>query len=165
MGSRTSGTLDSRSRRDWSQPRMDRPQVAQPQHSHVMALARDVIKLADLQLQMFTLDVREFWSRAKISSIVLVLGAVTALGTIPVMLLGLARLLATAFDVPIAWMQAGVGAFVLIFAVVLMRMAVSKMSDAGQALKRSQVELHKNLEWMREVLHRDESQQEDNEVY
>jgi len=156
MGSRTSGTLDSRRGRSWAQPRMDRPQVAPHNESHLVALFRDLTKLVDLQLQMFSLDVREFWRRAKVSTIVLVLGVVTALGTVPVLLLGLSRLFASAFDIPIGWSQAGVGAFVLIVAVVLMRMAVSKMSDAGKAIKRSQIELHKNLEWMREVLHREE---------
>lgn len=156
MDQQKSGTFHGHGHHRWADYGMDAPQVKIGSHNHFVTLLRDLVKLVDLQLQMMSLDLRQFWQEAKVSLVVIIFGAVFALGAIPVFLLGTATLFSEALVLPLAWVQFGLGITVVLLAVATILTAVKGLSRAGKSLKRSQDELHRNLEWVREVLHRED---------
>ncbi len=157
MDYQKSENFSRHSHRRWIDTGMDIPQMKpRVQHSNLTTLARDMLKLLDLQLQMIALDVRQCWQESKVLLAVLISGAVFAVGAIPVLLLGLSTVLSETFQQPVHWMQMGLGGGVMLASLLLIYASIRGLTKAGLALKRSQEEVRKNLEWARQVLNRDE---------
>lgn len=131
-------------------------QKTRPLSTNIASLVRDIARILDLQLQLLTLDLSQFWSKMRIGITVSLLAGMSVLGSFPVLLFGIAEtlqrntawsheacLLATAMTCSIG------GGSVLWLAVI-------RVGQAVTSLKGSQEELAQNIKWVREVLHQEE---------
>jgi hypothetical protein len=134
--------------------------VETPEHrplgTNIASLARDLARMGDLQLQLLSLDVRQFWSSARAGLTVSLLAAVAILASLPVLLFGVAGLLerATGWNSDVCRLALGAG--MALGGAVVMWIAVMRVGNAATSFRRSQEELAQNLKWVREVLHHDE---------
>lgn len=128
----------------------------QGMRQNVAILAQDAVRLADLQLQLLTLDITEFWQRARFGIAFCIVGAVVMLGAVPVLLLSLAELLTSRTDLSLASSQGLVAVAALILAAGVLWMSLKQLTHAGRSLQRSQEELRANMTWLRSVLNGDE---------
>ena len=145
----------SRNRMDVEDKKVATPEI-RPLGTNVASLARDIARLLDLQLQLLTLDVKQFWSKARAAITVSLLAAMAILGSFPVLLFGIAEMLQrmTTWSHEACLLTLGFaftigGACVLWFAVI-------RVGQAATSMKGSQEELAQNLKWVREVLHQEE---------
>lgn len=127
-----------------------------PIGSNLTALVEDLIRMADLQLQLLKLDLQQFWANTGKSVVVVVMAGLFLLGAIPVLLLGLAGALQTASGLSLFASQLIVSFFAIILGGLLLRGALLTIGEATKSLKRSQEELTNNLTWMRDVLQQDD---------
>ena len=162
MDSTTSSTrffwrrlFGSRTRMDVEDKKIDVPDIP-PLGTNIASLVRDIARLMDLQLQLVALDVRQFWSKARTGITVSLLAGIAVLGSLPVLLFGIAEMLQrmTKWSHEVCLLTLGT-TFTLGGACVLWR-AVTQVGQAATSLKGSQEELAQNLKWVREVLHREE---------
>jgi hypothetical protein len=115
-------------------------------------LSHNAIELAELQAQLFSLDVKETSQSAGIS-IALIVGSVCMLlGTVPVVLIAIAQLLVEKLD----WSQSagyGVAALIGILASAgIGAAAYTRFSSGMAAMKRSREELNRNIAWLKSNL-------------
>jgi hypothetical protein len=124
--------------------------------TNVASLVRDLARMMDLQLQLLSLDVKQFWSNARAGITVSLLAGFAILGSLPVLLFGIAQTLqrATGWSHEVCLLALGT-TFTIGGACVLWG-AVIRVGRAAASFKRSQEELTQNLTWVREVLHQDE---------
>ncbi|HUQ67890.1 MAG TPA: phage holin family protein [Planctomycetaceae bacterium] len=122
----------------------------------ILALAVDTLKLGDLQVQLATLDVREFWANAWRSALLLGAGSAALLAALPVAMLGIAEYLRQAWSLPIEAALLIVAGVVLVAAGSLVAWSAWRLATAAKPLRRSADELRENLTWLRSVLY-DES--------
>jgi len=129
-------------------PNGRKPSVA----DSVSDLTYDVIELAELQVQLLQLDVRQSVSKARMCLILAVVGACLLLGTVPVALLALAAALYQLAG----WSIAGsVGAATLVGLVItaaILGAAWSYMNKGMVTLERSRDELRRNMAWLKSTL-------------
>jgi hypothetical protein len=130
-----------------------RPQTEKPNVADSLGgLTHDVIELAELQAQLFALDVRETTQSTRTALIVAIMGACAALGSIPVALIALAQLLIE----QLSWSAAtsyGVAALVgLVISVVLLLTAWPRFRSGAVTMKRSREELSRNVAWVKSSL-------------
>lgn len=127
-----------------------------PLGTNIAAMIRDMARMVDLQFQLVSLEVRQFWSNARIGITVTMLAGCTILGSLPVLLFGIAELLQrlTGWSHGVCLLTLG-STFIGVAACVLW-FAVMQIGRAAESFKGSQEELAQNLKWVREVLHRDE---------
>ena len=127
-----------------------------PLGTNIASLVRDLAKMMDLQLQLLALDVKQFWSNARVGLTVSLLAGFAILGSFPVLLFGIAETLqrATGWSHEVCLLVPGT-TFTIGGACVLW-IAVIRVGRAAASFKRSQEELTQNLKWVREVLHQEE---------
>jgi hypothetical protein len=128
--------------------RTEQPNVA----SSFSELTHNAIELAELQAQLFSLDIKETSQSAGVS-IALVIGSVCMLlGTIPVVLIAIAQLLVE----QLGWsLAAGYGVAALIGIVAsagIGAAAYARFSNGMATLKRSREELNRNIAWLKSNL-------------
>jgi hypothetical protein len=121
----------------------------------VLALAVDALKLTDLQLQLFTVDLQEFWAHAKMSVALLIVGTAALIAALPVGMFGVAEYLRQACSFSIEFGLLLVSSSVLILAGGLIAWSAQRLAKAAVPLQRSGEELRENLNWLRGVLHED----------
>jgi len=113
--------------------RTEQPNVA----SSFSGLGHDAIELAELQAKLFSLDVKETTKSAGLSIALVIGSACVLLGTIPVLLIALAQLLAE----QLGWSQAasyGVAALVgILVSVGICAAAWARFSTGIATMKRS----------------------------
>ena len=134
---------------------MKPPSAYSAVQSNVLSLIQDGARLLDLQMQLLTVDVREFWSRAKWGIGVLVVAGVLILATLPVLLLGIAYAIHTTWELSLAMSMAISGGAGLVLGIIALIWSVRKLTRAGERFQRSQIELSENLSWFRSMLHGD----------
>lgn len=118
----------------------------------VTGLTHDVIELAELQVQLLQLDMRQSFDKARTCVILAVVGACLLLGTIPVALLTLAAVLYEQAGWSIA-ASAGVAALVgLLVTAAILGVAWSYMNKGMVTLERSRDELRRNVAWLKSTL-------------
>lgn len=122
----------------------------------LITIIHECLKLADLQFQLFQMDIVEFWKRSQWALGLLALGGALLLGSLPIALMAIA-----------AWLEATIGltreaslactaAMGVIIAVTTLAWAVMRLQRAIEPLASNQEELRANLQWMRHLLHQDE---------
>jgi hypothetical protein len=133
------------------------PNLNDPQQRHgpqaVLALAVDALKLADLQIQLLTLDVRETWAGAWRSLLALAFSTAAVIAALPVAMFGISEFLRQAASLSIETALLLVSGIVLAAAGGLAVWSARQLAVALQPLRRSTDELRSNLEWMRSVLY------------
>lgn len=119
-------------------------------------LAQDALRLADLQLQLLSLDVAEFWQRARFGLAFCIAGVAVMLGALPVMLLALAEWLQLQTALTSAGSRGIVAGIALILAGLGLWLSIRQLTRAGESLQRSQAELRANMTWLRSVINGDD---------
>lgn len=131
-------------------PQTDKPNVA----DSLGGLTHDVIELAELQAQLFALDVKESTQSTRTALVLAIVGVCVLLGSIPVVLIALAELLVQQLN----WSAAvsyGVATLVgIVISVVLLLTAWARFRSGIVTMKRSREELSRNVTWVKSSLRR-----------
>jgi hypothetical protein len=126
----------------------ERPNVA----TSFSELTHDAIELAELQAQLFALDVKETSESTKTSLILAIVGSCLLLGTIPIALIALAELLIEQLD----WSHAvsyGVATLVgILVSAGILATAFARFRSGLSSMKRSREELSRNIAWIKTSL-------------
>ena len=127
-----------------------------PLGTNIASLLRDVARMGDLQLQLLSLDVQQFWSSARAGVTVSLLAAIAILASLPVLLFGIAGLMERVTNWTPEVCRLTLGAGMTVGGALVMWIAIIRVGNAAASFTRSQEELAQNLKWVREVLHHDE---------
>ncbi len=119
-------------------------------------LARDATRMLDLQIQLFSVDIKAAWGGARFALAAMFFAAAAIAGSIPVFVGGLALLLNEHLNVDLASSFLLVGASVLLLMSLILVFSVRRLASAAQHLKQSRDELAANMKWFRDILHRNE---------
>jgi hypothetical protein len=133
-------------------PPPDRPRGTQA----LVDLAVDTFKLADLQMQLMTIDFREFWARAWTSVLLLAAGAAMLTAALPVAMFGGAEYLRQSLGLSIEFALLLVSGWALVIAIGLIAWSARRLEVAATPLRRSVEELRENVKWIRGLLHGDD---------
>jgi hypothetical protein len=120
--------------------------------AHVVNLTSDLLTLAELQSQLFVIDVRETFHQASKPALVAGAGACLLLGAIPLLLAGLVETLAERTDLTwegACWLVSTGG---ILCAALAIGYGLLKIRRACRVLDRSQAELRENLRWIKKVV-------------
>ncbi len=112
----------------------------------------DVVTLGELQTKLFTADVRDFKSGALVPIALMGLAGVLALGCLPVLLTGLAWLLVDYDVLQRGWAFLVAAAGGLAVTAILGAVGWFWFRRQLAVLSRSQVELERNITWIKSVL-------------
>lgn len=119
---------------------------------NLAGLGHDVISLAELQLQLISLDVRETASKSIMPVVLLVCCVLLGLGVFPVLLMGLGWLLVEQAGLSQASGFLIAGGAALLVAAVLGAAGLWGLRKALQPLSRSREELQENVRWIKNAL-------------
>jgi hypothetical protein len=123
----------------------------------LLELAVDGLKLADLQLQLLTLDVRDSWASIWRSVLVLAIATACLIAALPVAMIGGAEFLRQAASLSLEFALLLVSGTVLVVAGTLIVWTGRHLAVAAKPLRRSAEELSANMTWVRSVLHESKS--------
>jgi uncharacterized membrane protein YqjE len=118
----------------------------------IAGFGSDIATLAELQLELAVSDLKESLQQAKVPLALVVVGVICAMGALPVVLLGVAGLLAAALKISPAWAILLTGGVVLTAALAVVAVSTLKISPSFASFRRSREELVRNLAWIRTVL-------------
>jgi hypothetical protein len=118
----------------------------------VTEFGNDVATLAELQLKLAELDAKQAVERALVPAAVAVGGVAVILGSLPVILLGVAALVASALQIKDGWAMVLVGGAALVGAAVAAAVAGARVGKSLDSFRRSRDELVRNVAWIRTVL-------------
>lgn len=166
MGTHTTGSHADSGRYSWRHSRVadqtsDLKSGGRPAESGAQALVAllvDGLKLADLQLQLLTLDATEFWGRARKSMLVAAIGIAALIAALPVAMFGGAEYLRQTCSWSIEFALLLVSGIVILSAALGIGWSVRRLESASQPLRRSAEEMQANLRWIRSILHDDSAQ-------
>ena len=119
---------------------------------NIADFGNDIASLAELQAKLTLMDAKEAASKAAVPVVVLVGASVLALGSLPVILLGLAGLIASAAKIQPATAQLLVGLTTLVVAGIAGFVGLKGSTGSLKSFRRSSEELTRNLSWVRTVL-------------
>jgi hypothetical protein len=115
-------------------------------------LTHDVVELAELQAQLFALDVKQTSEKTKTSLLLAVVGVCALLGSIPVALYALAELLREQLE----WSAAasfGVATLVgILVSASILAAAWVQFKTGLVTMRRSREELSRNIAWVKSSL-------------
>ena len=112
----------------------------------------DMLTLAELQARLAAIDFKESLEHA-VSPLLLTLGGMMlALASLPVILIGVAQLIAWAFSIRLGWALLLVGLVTLAGASAVAGIAGLRFSRSFASFQRSREELVRNITWIRTVL-------------
>jgi len=119
---------------------------------NVVNLAYDLVSLSELQAKLLLLDLQEGSAQAAAPTALLTGGVCLALGSLPVLLLGLGGVLATwtSLSTLVAWLI--VSTVALLVGAVSIRLAVVQLRQASLILMRSRSELNETISWIKKVI-------------
>lgn len=119
---------------------------------NVADLTHDLLALAELQFQLLLVDLREGGSHSKLPLALIAAGALLALGTVPVALLGIGWLLVNLAELSqgVAFLVTAAGA--LLLAGLLAWWGYSRLRGAMSLLTRSRGEFAANIHWIKQAL-------------
>lgn len=115
-------------------------------------LTHDVIELAELQAQLFALDIKETSQSTRNSLLLVVAGACVLVGAIPVALMALAELLVEEIGWSSALSYAAATLVGIVIGVGLILAAYVRFRTGVSALSRSREELGRNVAWIKSSL-------------
>jgi hypothetical protein len=123
------------------------------------AMARDVgefadgvLTLAELQVQLFVADAKEYSRRALIPGLVLLCGMTLGIACLPIALAAFALWLIQVFEISYAAGFLIVAAAGMVFSLLLCVLGWFQVRKCWKVLQRSQRELVHNLGWIKKVL-------------
>ena len=119
---------------------------------NIADFGNDIATLVELQAKLAALDAKECAARAKIPLIALGSGVILALGCLPVILIGLADLIASNTKLSAGSARLIVGLVALAGAGVAGFFGLKGSMRSLDGFRRSREELTRNLSWVRTVL-------------
>jgi hypothetical protein len=114
--------------------------------------AGDVATLAELQAKLASHDLKETISRATIPVGAIMVGGVLALGTIPVLLIGVGELLGPLLGLSHGGSMLAVAILALVLATAMLLFAMPALKRSFASFQRSREELVRNIAWIKTVL-------------
>jgi hypothetical protein len=118
----------------------------------IAGFGTDVATLAELQAQLALIDLKQWVAQVRLHVVLMASGLVVALGAVPVVLLGVAALVASAWNLSDAWAMVLTGGVVLTVTLLLVATAALKIGSSFSCFRRSREELTRNLAWIKTVL-------------
>jgi uncharacterized membrane protein YqjE len=133
---------------------LDGSAVNQPEGvvGNITEFGNDVMTLVELQAQLAALDFKEAMSRATVPLILIVVGAALLLASLPVALMGIAWLLASAFSLSIGWAALLTAVVTAAVTAIVAFVALRRLLGALDSFRHSREELARNIAWIRTVL-------------
>ena len=120
--------------------------------SSIGELTGDIASLAELQAKLTLIDAREAASRATWPTIVLVASAAALVAAVPVLMIGLAFVLANAFGIGQGAALLIVGGVVAVIAGAIAFLSLREFLHSFESFRRSNEELVRNVNWIKTVL-------------
>lgn len=114
---------------------------------------RDLLRMGDMQLQLLSIDLKAVGQTARFAMTLGIVGLGLLIGSLPVLMFGLAGVLHLMSLIPVEYAWLLVGGMGCSLGMIAIGTAVTRLKQASVVMKRSQEELHRNLEWVRGVLH------------
>ena len=112
----------------------------------------DAATLAELQAKLAVLDLKEAAGKAALPAGLVVMAGALALGSLPVLLLGIAELLVTYTGLGRGWAYLVTAVAVTILAAVLAVLGVPRLRTSFASFRRSSEEFTRNVAWIKTVL-------------
>ncbi len=131
-------------------PPTDKPNVA----DSLGGLTHDAIELAELQAQLFALDVKETTQSVRTALILAIAGVCAVLGSIPVALIALAHVLIEQLNWMVAVSYSVATLAGVVIGVALLLTAWMRFRSRAVTMKRSREELSRNVAWVKSSLRR-----------
>jgi putative superfamily III holin-X len=113
----------------------------------------DLLKLLDLQCQLVKVDIREFWSHARIALALVILGPACLMAAVPLGLYAIALYVRAALNVPLEGVLLVLTLVLMTGTACAMYWAWHRLVSAAKPLERSNSEFQENLRWMRSLLY------------
>jgi uncharacterized membrane protein YqjE len=119
---------------------------------NVAELAHDTMTIAELQVELFKVELEQYTQAATKPLAFLMISALVFLGCIPVVLLGLAFLLTELTGLSQGWSTLLVAVCVSVIAIVCALIEAQQLNKTSLALERSRAEFRRNVIWIKQVL-------------
>jgi len=119
---------------------------------NLAGFAGDVATLAELQTKLVTHDLKESVSHAILPAGIVLGGGVLALGTVPVLLIGIAELLGPLLGFSHGLALVCVAILGLVVGAVMAFLALPHIQRSFESFQRSREELARNVAWIKTVL-------------
>ena len=119
---------------------------------NIADFGNDVATLVELQAKLAATDLKEVKHRATVYIIVLICAVILCLGTIPIVLLGIADLLVMALQIRLGLALLLTAGVTLAICGAVIALMLPRLSLAVEPLRRSREELIRNISWVRTVL-------------
>ena len=119
---------------------------------NIAEFGNDIATLVELQAKLAAHDTKECVARVTYPAIILGAGAVVILASIPVLLLGLADLLARLTGLPDWGSRLIVAAVAMVVAALVAFLSYREALNSVNSFRRSTEEFTRNLSWVRTVL-------------
>ncbi|WP_437207155.1 phage holin family protein [Planctomicrobium sp. SH664] len=117
--------------------------------TNLFALVQDAFRLIDLQFQLLSIDVREFWQKARTALIISVVAGIACLAALPVLLLGIAYLLQDWLEISFATAAISISLGMMAICCLGAWVSIHNLTRAGGILGRSKKEWQENVAWFR----------------
>ncbi|MEJ7639358.1 MAG: phage holin family protein [Singulisphaera sp.] len=133
---------------------LDGSPVNQPEGvvGNIAEFGNDVMTLVELQAQLAALDFKEVMSRATIPLVLIVVGLAILLASLPVALLGVAFLVASALSMSTGWGILLTAVVAAVLAAVVAAVAFTRLLSSLDSFRHTREELVRNVSWLRTVL-------------
>ncbi len=133
---------------------LDGSPVNQPEGvvGNITEFGNDVVTLMELQAQLAALDFKSAMSRATIPMVLIAVGCALLLASLPVALLGVAWLLASALSMSVGWAALLTALVVALVSAVVAVVALRRLLGSLESFRHSREELVRNVSWIRTVL-------------
>jgi uncharacterized membrane protein YqjE len=118
----------------------------------IAEFGNDIATLIELQYKLATIDLKESLRKALIPLLLMAVGVVFILGALPVLLSGVAELLAAALRIRIGWALLMTSATTIVLAGAILAICASRLPECFAGFRRSREEFTRNLAWLRTVL-------------
>lgn len=127
-----------------------------PLGGNLRAVARHGYLLADLQMQLFLVELQKCWMRVRTAMILAAAMTLLLIASLPVLLLGLANYVAENSQLSMGESQMVVGFVALILAAGCLGWAAWRAATASAPLREAHKDFRQNMRWLRDTLQRDE---------
>ena len=112
----------------------------------------DIATLGELQAKLAAIDLKDSAARAAVPSVTLVVSAAILLATLPILIFGLATVLA-----PMLSLSPGVsllltGGVILVVSAIVAAVAARRFLQSFESFRRSREELARNVAWLRTIM-------------
>jgi len=118
----------------------------------VAELGNDIATLVELQGKLAVADLKESLGKASVPIVLIAIGVCSLLGAVPVLLFGVAELVAVALNIGHGWALLLTSVVAMVIAGVVVVVSALRLPSCFNGFRRSSEELTRNLSWIRTVL-------------